>query len=378
MMKKIFLLWLVLVFAVSFSSAQEVSDAREKESDIPENVRISLDALLKTRTSNQVFDMTFLNNFYFALQSAPKKVYTNILFNALLDQDAVELKKKYEEKFNEKMEEYNKFVEEKKKAIEEENKEIEIFNRGKQKSKQKPLKTWEKPPAPQKQEPSHFHNLYLRVVQDGNIIQRFKSPIPYDGQPTDYYSFGLILEPGKYDVLINVDRVDNSADGTLLIELEVPRLTLMDLVSPLPNLEYSQPVFYRKVMTATRIEKRFTVLKNKYQVGKQIFYPVVGEENEFKTNAAPILTLFIKGGAKIENNQPQWDIATEMEVRQGKKKILIFKIPNITAPYFFQKIAFKQGDQYLPAGEYTLLLVLNDKNHSKHKAKIEIPFKLIE
>ena len=376
-MKKILLLVLMLVFVVSVSFTQEVSDTRQ-ESDIPDNVKISLDALLKTRTSNQVFDMKFIKDFYFALQSAPKKVYASILFFASLEKDALELKKAADDMFNKKMEEYNQFVEQKKKEFEEENERINAANQGKQKSKKQPLKTWEQPPAPEKRELSHYHNLYLRVVQDGNIIQRFKSPVPYDGKQSEYYSFGLILEPGKYDILINVDRNDNSSDGTLLIELNVPRLTLMDLVSPLDHLEYSPPVFYREMMTAPGIEKRFTVLKNKYQVGTQIFLPVIQKDIEFKTTDTPILTFFVKGGAKVVDNQPQWNIPTDMEIRQGKKKILIYKIPPLNTPYFYQKLTFKQGDKYLAAGEYTLYLILNDANHSGSKVKIEIPFKLIE
>jgi hypothetical protein len=85
MMKKFFLLVLMFVFVVSVSVAQEVSDSPQQDSDVPDNVKISLDALLKTRTSNQGFNMKFLNDFYFALQSASQKVYASVLFSASLD-----------------------------------------------------------------------------------------------------------------------------------------------------------------------------------------------------------------------------------------------------------------------------------------------------
>ncbi|MCK4836139.1 MAG: hypothetical protein KAT17_05860, partial [Candidatus Aminicenantes bacterium] len=276
------------------------------------------------------------------------------------------------------MDEYNQFVENKLKELEEENKKIAAENEGKQKGKQRPLKTWEKPPAPEIPVLSSFHNLYLRVVKEGNIIQRFKSPVPFDEKETEYYSFGLILEPGKYDILVNIDRYDNSSDGTLLIELDVPKLTLMDLVSPLGQLEYSRPIFYREMMKSRIVEKRFTVLKNKYQVGQQLFFPIIGKEIQFKANESPTLTFFIKGAAKVENNQPQWNVSTQMEIRQGKKKILIFKVPSLNTPYFFQKLEFKKGNNFLPAGDYLLFVGLSDNNQAGKKAKIEIPFKLIE
>jgi hypothetical protein len=376
MMKKIFLLVLMFIFVVSVSVAQEVSDSPQQDSDVPDNVKISLDALLKTRTSNQVFNMKFLNDFYFALQSASQKVYASVLFSASLDDDALELKKMTDEKYKQALEKYHKFVEQKKKEIEEENKKIEIANEGKQKSKKSLLKTWEQPPAPEKKEHSHFHNLYLRVVKDGNTIHKFKSPVPYDKKKSEYFSFGLILEPGKYDILININRFDDSQDGTLLIELNVPQLTLMDLVKPLNNIENSAPIFYKTMKTATSVEKRFTVLKNQYQVGQQIFEPVVGKEIVFKATDTPILTFFVTGAAKMQNNQPQWNITPRIEIKQGKKKIVIFKTDLLKAPYFFQKLEFKRGDKLLPAGDYTLHVELNDNNSKGKKVKIEVLFKI--
>lgn len=375
-MKKIFFVLFMFIFVVSVSFAQEATASQQKDSDIPDNVKISLDALLKTRTSNQVFNMEFLHDFYFALQSAPQKVYVNILFSAALDDDAQELKKAADDKYTESVEKYTKFVEQKKKEIDEENKKIEISNKGKQKGKQLPLKTWEQPPEPEKIERTHFHNLYMRVVQDGKTLQKFKSPIPYDGMKSEYYSFGLILEPGTYDILINVNRFDDSQDGTLLIELTVPQLTLMDLVKPLKNIETSKPIFYKEMKSALSIEKRFTVLKNQYQVGKQIFEPVVGKDIIFKANDTPILTFFVTGAAKMVNNQPQWNITPDIEIKQGKKKILVYKTESLKAPYFFQKLDFKKGDKNLPAGDYTLHVKLIDKNNKGKQGKIEIPFKI--
>jgi hypothetical protein len=377
-MKNYILALLMVLFLAVAGFSQQAPDSKEMDVDVPDNVKISLDALLKTRTSNQVFNMAFLEDFYFALQTAPQKVYSNILFSAEVDADAKILKEQIEQRYQKELEEFNRSVEEKMKQLDEENKKIQEDNKGVQASKQKPLKTWEKPPAPKLALPSAYHNLYLRVVQDGKILQRYKSPMPFDEKEKGYFSFGLILEPGKYDILININRFDNSSDGTLLISLEVPKLTLMDLVSPVDRLEYSEPVFYNEMRTADVVEKRFTVLKNKYQVGQEVFFPVIGKEFAFKSGDSPILTFFVKGAAKMAENQPQWNITPKIEVMQGKKPVVVFKIDTLQAPFFFQKIEFKKADGLLKPGDYMLSIELLDNLHKGKKASMEIPFKIIE
>jgi hypothetical protein len=305
-------------------------------------------------------------------------VYANILFSADLDEDTKALRTILDNNHQLMVERYNTMVEQKLKALDEENMRIETENRGKQKDKQVPKKTWEKPPAPEKREPSSFHRLYLRIVQDGNVVANYKSPVPFEDGDTEYYSFGLILAPGKYDVLINVDRFDNTLDGTLLIELTVPQLTLQDLVTPMDKIEFFQPTFYKDMKTAAQVEKRFTVLKNKYQVGQQIFLPYVGEGIVLKNTAKPILTFFIKGAANFVNNRPQWQLIPRVEILKGKKKEAVFKVDPVRAPYFFQKLEFKKGNSLLPAGEYTLVVALEDANKKGRKGHLEIPFKLVE
>jgi hypothetical protein len=368
-------LFLVLALTVFILAAQQPPAA---QSPVPDNVSISLDALLKTRTSNQVFNMKFLNHYFFALQKAPTKVYVNILFSADLDEDTKALRTILDNNHQQMMDNYNKMVEQKQKELEETNKQIEGENRGKQKDKQKPLQTWEKPPAPEKRMPAAFHNLYLRIVQDGNVIQNYKSRVPLDDEACEYLSFGLILAPGKYDVLINVNRFDNTEDGTLLIELTVPELTLQSLVQPMKNIELVQPVFYKEMRTASQMEQRFTVLKNEYQVGQQVFMPYLGDEITLKNSSKPILTFFIKGAASIVDNRPRWELLPHLEILKGKKKESVYKMDPIRAPYFFQKLEFKKGNELLAPGDYTLSVTLEDTANKGRKGTVEIPFKLVE
>lgn len=377
MKKIIFVVLMVLVF-VFLGVAQETSGNTNQDMNVPDKVKISLDALLKTRTSNQVFNMQFVDAFYFTLQTAPDKVYANVLLTAEIDEDVKTLKSEVEEKFKAVKTKYDKFVENKLKELEEENKRIENENRGKQKDKQTPKKTWEKPPEPEIKYPLSYHNMYLRVVKDGNIIQRFKSPLPNEESKSEYFSFGLIIEPGKYDILININRYDNTQDGTLLIELNVPQLTLRDLVAPMSQMGNSPPNFYKNVNTSRSVEKRFTVLKNKYQIGQQIFSPYIGKKWVFKADETPVLTFFIKGAANFVNNQPKWNLIPSIEIKKGKEKVVIFKAGLLEAPYFFQKLEFVKDKKPLPAGDYSISISLVDKIKKGRKCNIEIPIKIVE
>jgi hypothetical protein len=220
--------------------------------------------------------------------------------------------------------------------------------------------------------------MYLRVVKDGKILHRFKSPVPFEETKLEYFSFGLILESGKYDILININRYDDTQDGTLLIELDVPSITLRDLIAPMKQMEHAAPGFYKKMRTANRVEKRFTVLRNKYQVGQQIFFPYTDKKYSFKASETPLLTFFIKGAANLVNNQPQWNLFANIEIRKGKKKVLVFKTNPFQAPYFFQKLIFKKDKKPLEAGDYVLFIALLDNNKKGRKSKISIPFKIVE
>jgi len=377
MKKIIFVVLMVLIF-VFLGVAQKTSVDSTEDAAVPDNVNISLDALLKTRTSNQVYKMKFVDDFYFTLQTAPDKVYANVLLNAEVDEDIKVLKAEIEKKFQAVKTKYDTFVENKLKEVEEENKKIENDNKGRQKDKRIPKKTWEKPPAPEIKYPASYHNLYLRVVKDGKIIQRFKSPVPFEKTKLEFYSFGLILKPGKYDILININRYNDTQDGTLLIEMTVPSITLRDLVAPMNQLENSEPNFYKKMSAVRSVEQRFTVLRNRYQVGQQLFFPYTGKELFFKASESPALAFFIKGAANIVNNQPQWNLTANIEFVKGKKKVVVFKTEPFQAPYFFQKLVFKKGEKPLPAGDYMLSINLIDNNKKGRKRKIEIPFKIVE
>ncbi len=363
-MKKLILIVLSMMFIAALGFSQEAG--------VPEKVKVSLDALLKTRTANGVFNMQSIDSFFYA---STDFVFVNVLFSAELENYRNELKAKKEAEHTKLMEEYNAFVEKEEKKLEETNKKIREKNKTLQASKQEAEKTWEKPAAPELVLPKAFHNLYTRVVQDGNIIQSFKSPIPGDEIKADYYSFALILKPGQYDILVNINCFDDSQDGTLLIPLTVPNLTVADIVAPAKKIANSTPIFYKKINTLNTADERFTVVKNCYQVSpyKLELYPYIGKEYSFKASDTPILTFFILGV-----NQP-WNVEVQVEIKQDKKKVVAFKIPPMENPYFFQLLEFVDKDKKpLAPGGYTLYIALTDNNQKSRQGVLEIPFKIIE
>lgn len=343
--------WLSVIFILGLTlSAQEAM-----KNPIPESVQNSLDGLQKTRMANGVFNIQYKNAYFWALEKA---VYVNLVFSADLDGDMAELKSQLKKQYDDR-------VAVELKRLEETNKKIR---------KEEDKKKWEPPALTY---PQAFHNLYMRVLKGSLVVQQYRSQVPVDGETAMYYSFGTILAPGEYDVLLNINRVDNSKDGTQIIKLQVPELTLLDITKPRKDLQISTPVFYASPYSQLlQPETRFTVVKNKYQNGpaQLDFYPCA---NTFKTSDKPELAFFILGAV-----QP-WNITASIEIRSGKEGVAKFEELTLSGPYFYQPIEFIKKDKDvanpLPVGDYTLAVELKDKNQGDQaKGIFEIAFKIVE
>jgi hypothetical protein len=327
---------------------------------IPENVKNSLDGLQKTRVANGVFGIQFQNAYFWALE---KSVYVNVLFTAGLDGDAAGMKdlikKQYDEKVAAEMQ-----------KLEAANKKIK---------KEEDKKKWE-PPA--LEYPQNFHALYMRVLKGGQVIQEYRSQVPFDDEATAYYSFGTVLEPGDYDVLLDINRGDNTLDGTLIFPLRVPALRLTDITTPAKELKISKPVFYAEIKQLLQPEARFTVVKNKFENGPAMldFFP--WGDRPFKSSDKPTLAFFVLGAVAVQSAEP-WNISAFLEFRSGKERVAKFEELKLTNPYFYQPIEFVRKDNGnsgpLPPGDYVLAIEMKDNNQAgQAMGKFEIPFKIIE
>jgi len=348
--------WLSLVFILSASlAAQEAARV-----SVPESVANSLDGLQKTRTANGVFHIQYRNSYFWALE---KSVYVSVILSADLDSDAAGLKALLQKQYDER-------IAAEKKKLEEINKKIR---------KEEDKKKWE---APALVLPESYHNLYMRVLQGGQVIQEYRSRVPFDGEAAAYYSFGTILEPGDYEVLVDISRGDNTLDGTLLFPLQVPALRLSDIVATAKALRTSTPVFYSDVRQLQEPETKFTVVKNKYQNGPASldFFP--WGDRPFRSSDKPILTFFVLGAAAVQGAEP-WNISAVLEIRSGKEPVAKFAAVKLTNPYFYQPIEFVRKDKDktapLAVGEYVLAVELQDNNQGgQAKGVFEIPFRIVE
>lgn len=348
--------WLVAALFLSVSlAAQEAG-----KTPIPESVTRSLNGLQKTRTANGVFHIRYLGSYYWALE---RSVYVNVAFSADLDDDAAGMKDSLRKQHDER-------VAAELKKLEEINKKIK---------KEEDKKKWE---APALVFPENFHNLYMRVLKENQVIQEYRSRVPFDGTATAYYSFGTILEPGEYEVHLDICRIDGTLDGTQIIPVSVPELGLNDIIAPAKELRTSTPVFYSEVKQLLQPETRFTVVKNKYENGPAAldFFP--WGDKPFRSSDKPILTFFVLGGVMGQGAEP-WNISAALEIRRDKETLAKFAAVKLTNPYFYQPIEFVRKDKDktspLPPGEYVLAIELADNNRGgQAKGVFAIPFRIAE
>ncbi len=361
-MKKITILLIVVLF-VGFNFIYAAKETQKSGSEVlKELVEKEFTKLEETGQENNVFNIEYLKSFYWSLQS---NVYVNIAFKADLDQDVKRIKTEIESR-------YNKAVAKKKEIIAKQNKKI--------KKEENKIK-WE-PPKLEDIMPKTYHAFFVRIYKDKKLIQKYKAPIPYDEKPLEFYSFGVILEPGEYELhIVIADAVYKQIAGSKIIKINVPDLTVKALMKKRSKLTTTEPVFYKAVKQLMQENKLFTIDKNSYEIGpmKLIFYPYIGTP-AFKGTDKPVLTFYVFGTTPAlvrGSNQPQWDVEAKLEVLKDGKDVLKFKPIKMKNPYFYQTLQFLKKDKKpLEPGDYTLKIKLLDKNNRK-KGEIKIDFKIV-
>ncbi len=363
MKKRVISLFILILFlGVGFVNAKEKQAPNSGNAMLKALVDSAFNNLDKKGLENDIFKVKYLKSFYWSLQS---NVYVNVTFKADLDNDVARIKKEVEDK-------YNAAVKRKQ----------EIIARQNEKIKNEKNKIKWTPPALEKIMPKTFHALYLRVYKDGNMIQNYKAPIPYDNKPLDFYSFGIILNPGEYTLQIVIaDVVYKKVAGSKVIKINVPDLTVKALMKRRGKLSTTEPNFYKAIKQLVQENKLFTVDKNSYEIGpmKLIFYPYMGTA-AFKADSQPVLTFYVFGTTPIlvrGSNQPQWNVEAKLSVMKEGKPVLKFKPIKMKNPYFFQPLEFLKKDKKpLGAGDYILNIELKDKNNGK-KGKVKVSFKIV-
>jgi hypothetical protein len=316
----------------------------------------------KKGIENNIFNIEYLKSYYWSLQS---NVYVNVAFTADLEKDVERIKTEVRNRFD-------TAVMRKKAIIEKQNAKIK---------KEEDKIKWE-PPKIEDIMPKTFHALYLKIYKDGNLVQNYKAPIPYDNKPLEFYSFGVILAPGEYTIrMVIADVVYKKVSGGKIIKIKVPDITVKALKKKRSKLSTTEPIFYKAVKQLLKENKLFTIDKNSYEIGpmKLIFYPYTGIA-AFKGTDQPVLTFYVYGTTPIMvrgSSQPQWDVEAKLSVLKGDKTVLKFKPIRMKNPYFYQPLDFlKKDKKTLKAGDYILKIELLDKNNRK-KGKVKLNFKII-
>ncbi len=126
MIKRTLMLSLLLIFSLTGLAQDKGAGTGEIKSDVPEKVQLSFNGLLKTRTSNDVYNLKKLDVYFYVLQ---KSVFVNFLFTADLDAKIEELEKVRKEKFDAVKLKYDTYIANMEKKTAEENVKIEEKNK---------------------------------------------------------------------------------------------------------------------------------------------------------------------------------------------------------------------------------------------------------
>ncbi len=363
MRKKVIILFVLMLFiGFNLMNAQNNQNQKTGSEVLKALVDGEFNNLDKNGVENNIFNVEYLKSYYWSLQS---NVYVNIAFKADLKKDVERIKTEVENR-------YKNAVERKQAILKKQNAKIK---------KEEDKIKWE-PPKLEDIMPRTFHALYLRIYKDGNVVQRYKAPIPYDNKPLEFYSFGVILAPGDYTLqMVIADVVYKKVAGSKVIKIKVPDLTVKALMKKRSKLSTTEPNFYKAVKQLLKENKLFTINKNCYEIGpmKLIFYPYMGIP-AFKGTDQPVLTFYVFGTTPIMvrgSSQPQWDVEANLAVLKNGKAVLKFKPIKMKNPYFYQPLEFLKKDKKpLEVGDYVLDIKLLDKNNRK-KGEVKLNFKIV-
>ncbi len=343
-MKKILPFLFLAAFLILPLIAQEQTAEEQPKIAWPEDVRVELEKLIKSNAPDNIFNVSLLRTFF--LPARENKMYSVVFFSIQLDEDVSEINELIKQRYEAAMEAYKK---EKKKKPKEE--------------------ISEPPPLTFPQQYHHFYMYIYKVQGDKKeFYLQYNAPIPFNEEGTEFYSFGIPLEPGKYIFALEIIRTDHSKFGTSLIPIDVPSY------SRLRKISFSEPLFIRNFKQTSEVETVFTIHRNSFQIGRILFFPYV--THKFKPNESPSLLLQIFG-ASVDLMNKTYDIDCRLSIRQGKEVITKFKRLSLNRPSLYQPIVFKKSEtEFLDPGDYFLLIEIWDRL-SNRRGKLEIPFTII-
>ncbi|MEW6455246.1 MAG: hypothetical protein AB1410_00845 [Acidobacteriota bacterium] len=337
----IFISITILIFLLSLSAvAKEKKKNEERRRNLPPKVIKEVEEGLKTLQSNGVFNLEELNTFYFPAQM--EKTYAVILFRAELIKDAEEIKKEMEKKFEE---------------MKKEKGEEEAEKKGEEQQKIIPaIPTY------------HFFLQIYRKSEDAmKLYLEYYSPMPFENQDPQYYSFGIPLDPGDYIFAWEVSRRDLTKYGTFFFKLDVPSMVFK-------NLNFSPPFFLKDLKALPAVQTVFTVHKDNFVVSQASMYPYL--TNQFRVEEMPTLFFYILG-AGVDEISKAVNLEMHITIKKEDKEVLKYAAVSFTHPVVAQPVIFKTPQITLEKGNYILEAEIIDKIGNQ-KNKSHISFEIIE
>lgn len=328
-MKKSFsmlILFYFLIFIFLPASSEKLFSQEKKEGKriLPPKIAKDLEEGIKNLQSNGVFNISFLNAFYFPAQM--QKTFTTVIFRAELLKDFEELKKGAEEK-------------------KKENQQAEYLQ-------------------------IPYYKFYMQILTKKEIgleaYHEYYSPLPFDGTEAEYYSFGIPLDPGEYIFAVEISRNDMSNFGTAYFKINVPSMISKEM-------DFTPAFFIKDMKSLPDAETLFTVHDNCIVLGKAIISPYI--TNKFKVDENPTLFFYILG-AEIRNDGTT-NIEMNITIRDDKKDVLKYTPVTMDHPIVAQPMIFKTSNFSLQKGSYVLEAMIKDKVSGKEKLN-RILFEIVE
>jgi hypothetical protein len=311
-----FKLPLIILLLFSFLLADSaLGEQKEEKRIIPDKVIKELEEGLSTLQSNGVFNLSFSNSFFFPAQMG--KTFTSVIFKGELKKDLEEIK---EIKKEELQPPYYKF----------------------------------------------FMQVYRMNEKGKELYHEYFSPIPFDGEDAEFYSFGIPLEEGEYLFAIEVTRSDLSKFGTLFFKILVPSMFKKEL-------DFSTPFFIKEIKELPEPETIFTVHRNSIAMGRASISPYLSAK--FKVEENPTLFFYVIG-AQIRDDGTT-NLELNITIKDEKKDVLKYTPVTLSYPVIAQPMVFKSQNFTLQKGNYTLEVKIKDKVANKEKTG-NIPFEMIE
>jgi len=186
----------------------------------------------------------------------------------------------------------------------------------------------------------------------------------FDAEKEDMYSLGYPMPFGRYLVAITIASLDLQKVGVAYTEIDLP-----DPARFTKELDTTTVFFIRQMDQMEGVEQRTFLHKDFFTYANFKIVPNVDKV----FNPGDLLDIFFYIFGAQPNEQQQFQIEVNFEVKKGEESVIRWSPQSYTNPLVSQPLPLKQtvkitdekGERTeqrdLPAGQYTLVITITDK-----------------